>query len=46
MATREWVSVDEEHSKQYGGQVSVDNYKRWYAIVLNAAENAINAQSL
>ena len=29
------VSVDKEHSKQ----ASVDNYKRWYIIVFNAAEN-------
>ena len=28
VATRESVSVDKEHSKQYGGQGSVDNYKR------------------
>ena len=46
MATRESVSVDKEHSKQYGGQASVDNYKRLYAIVLNAADNATNIQSL
>ena len=26
-ATRESVRVDKEHSKQYGGQASVDNYK-------------------
>ena len=28
VTTRESVSVDKEHSKQYGGQASVDNYKR------------------
>ena len=46
MATRESVSVDKEHSKQYGDQASVDNYKKWYAIVLNVAENAIHIQNL
>ena len=46
MATRESVSVDKGHSKQYGGQALVDNYKRWYTIVLDAAENATNIQSL
>ena len=28
VATRESVILDKEHSKQYGSQVSVDNYKR------------------
>ena len=28
VATRESVSVDKEHNKQYGGLASVDNYKR------------------
>ena len=28
VATRESVSVDKEYSKKYGGQASVDNYKR------------------
>ena len=28
VAARESVSVDKEHSKQYGGQGSVNNYKR------------------
>ena len=46
VTTRESVSVDKEHSKQYGGQASVDSYKRWYTIVLNVAENATNIQSL
>ena len=46
VATRESVSVDKEQSKQYGGQASVDNYKKWYTIVLNVAENATNMQSL
>ena len=46
VATRESVSVDKDDSKQYGGQGSVDNYKRSYAIVLNVAENATNIQRL
>ena len=46
VATKESVSVDKEHNKQYGGQALVDNYKRLYAIVLNVAENATNIQSL
>ena len=29
-----------------GGQASVDYYKRWYSIVLNAAENATKIQSV
>ena len=46
MATRESVSVDKEYSKQYGGQASVENYKRWYVIILNVAENSTNIQRL
>ena len=45
VATRESVSVEKEHSKQYGGQGLVDNYKRWYTIVLYVAENATHIQS-
>ena len=46
VAIRESIIVDKEHSKWCGGQASVDNYKRWYAIVLSAVDNATNIQSL
>ena len=45
VATRESVRVDKEHSKRYGGQASVDNYKSNTQIVLITAENSSNIQS-